>query len=446
MRKNWFIKAAWCGVAVALLGACGDSSSTPEEQQGPEPTPNCTEGAPCTCESGSEGTVLCGENGAWSCDCPECPALELPQATAGDDCGGEPFGLWRLVKLEFGAQPLELSVNNAPVGTCQAAFSEIEEVPRMLISLEDGGTAQYFTEELPLQQSWSNGCVTSKVWQFSCGSSAWTNVSECKLDCDICTCDTSLFAHVEDEGTWERTESTLTVAPWGNPAAFDYCVEGRRMTLSAEGAYFEFERVYVTSAPTPCAERAPEECVAGGSCQRGACVGDGACPDAATEGECLTQEGCSWDAAACHGFEGEQCGIGDFDVVPGCELTDEAPTCTGEPVACETREAAACAQVQGCSLNAQGRCTGFALACSLFDECPEDEYGCSYDEQSGACSGETSCSAFSESESACDEANAYYSGTPCIWEESFCEGTATPCADVPIEACASQPGCQLEAP
>jgi hypothetical protein len=370
----------------------------------------------------------------------------LPQATVSDACGGEPFGLWRLTKLEFGAQPLELSVNNAPVGSCPAVFSEIEEVPRMLVSLEDGGIAQYSTEAIPLQQSWSNGCVTSKISEFSCGSSSWTNATDCKLDCDICTCDTSLFAHIEDEGAWERSESTLTIAPWGNPAAFDYCVEGNRMELSTEGAYLEFERVYSLSAPTPCADRAPEECVLGGSCQRGACVGDGECPSATTEGDCLTQQGCSWDAAVCHGAGGEQCGIGEYDVTPGCELTDEAPTCTGGATACDALVAETCGQAQGCVLNTAGRCNGFALACSLFDACPDDEYGCTYDEQSGACSGETSCDAFSASQDLCDEVNGSYSGSPCIWEESFCEGTATPCAELSPEACASQPGCQLEVP
>lgn len=175
MVKNWFIKAVWCVPAFALLGACGDSkSSAPEEPKGPGPGPvtTCTDGAPCSCASGTVGSVICGDDGARTCDCPECPALELPEATVGDDCGGEPFGLWRLTKLEFSALEIRLLNDGSSLGTCPTVFSDYEEAPHLLMSLQEGGTAQYAVERIPLEQSWSEDCVTRLSSVFSCGSTA----------------------------------------------------------------------------------------------------------------------------------------------------------------------------------------------------------------------------------------------------------------------------------
>jgi hypothetical protein len=458
MIASRVLKVAWCGLAVALLVACSssdDSNSGPGNGSsgagsggsgsggsggsgsiGPGGD-DCIEGLSCDCEPGWQGTATCVD-GEEVCNCEECPALEVVEAPELTSCGGEPFGTWRLSQLEFGAVPIELSVNGSPVGSCDGVFNIDGDLPRVLMDLKDGGTAQYLAETAAMTQSWSDSCVTSKVSQFYCDSSVWSGVTNCELDCDICTCDSGFNENDEPSGEWARTSSTLELAPWGTPTTFEYCVEAEQLKLSAGGAYMVFDRVYTLSAPTPCAERTPETCMLGEFCSLGGCGGGDGCETVSTEEDCLTYETCTWDPNRCAGQDQYTCGLADFGTVPGCEFVDEARACTGQPTACATLDVASCETIPGCELETGGRCTGPSLACADFDACP---IGYCNDD-GGECTGSTSCAAF-ESEDDCAEANENFPTAPCVWEESYCEGTPTPCSSYSQEECAAVPGCQL---
>jgi hypothetical protein len=372
------------------------------------------------------------------CECEPCPGLDVTDAPSVSGCGGEPFGSWQLTQVEWGRSQLELSVAGQAAGSCDIMTKQVgDQPPRVLMSLYEGGAAEYFSETSKTTVSWSESCVTSKVSQFGCGSKAWSGVSECKVDCDTCTCNSFSAASNVEQATWQRTQEALTLELFGRAMEFAYCVSGDKVELSAPGAYLVFERITKLAKPADCSDRTAMSCLAGEpqTCELGACTGGPSCEAAFSEGTCLTTSGCSWDAAACTGLAQAECHLADFGVVPGCELTNKPVTCQGTVLACDDR-AGLCNG--GCTLNDKGRCTGGPLQCESFLVCPfecdlEYDYSCS--------GGQFLCAGLNEY--ACEDTAEDYDGEACTWQPAFCEGTATPCKDVPTDECNLVPGCAL---
>lgn len=448
MVKSWFGGVLSGAVAMALLGACGDASparkdTPPEEDPNPPvylpPVMTCIPGQSCSCSGAQTGTTTC-EGGVSACSCMACAPLQTHQAPVVTSCGGEPFGTWQLTKMDLGVTPLQLSRGGSVLGSCDTMVELKGDVPRVLMTLEDGGSARYFAEGAPSTQSWSERCVTSKIPEFSCGSSAWTGVYNCKVDCDTCRCDSSLDANTDDSGSWQRTAETLVLAPSGNAVTLDYCVEGNLLKLSSTGTYLEFERVHTVSNPAPCAGRTAETCISGEGCSLGACIGAPSCTSAGSEGTCLTQQGCSWDAAQCRGQAQQTCGLADFGVVPGCDFSEQEMTCAGTTKPCAQLDVGTCEQQKGCTLNETGRCKGPTLPCEDFFSCPIGM--CQF--IGSQCVGSTSCSSFSGEES-CAYTSEIYADGICTWEASWCAGSPQPCAMYSQQECATVPGCQLMA-
>jgi hypothetical protein len=427
-------------VMLALLGGCSSGSHNSGSPPDPDPVfipaAPCEPGKSCACPVGSEGVTVC-EGDESRCECTQCPALELHEAQSIKGCGGEPFGTWRLTKMELGTSKLTLSSFGTSLGDCDMTTALKGEVPNALMTLTDGGDAEYFAAGAPTQVSWSESCVTSKVSQFTCGAKVWTGVSNCKLACDTCSCDSSLGSAAEDNGSWQRTATTLTLSPWGKSIALDYCLQGKVLELSTDGLYLTYELVNTVSAPKACAGRSAAECTAGKGCSVGACVGATDCDLADFEGECLTMKGCTWDAEACQGEGQLDCALGDFGKVPGCEFVDKPLACTGKRPACSTLDSAACEGAGGCTLNKTGRCSGPTLPCEDFFACPDG-----YCQFNGTCSGITSCAAF-KADYQCAGANDNLPDPSCKWEASWCEGTPVPCEQYSQQDCASVPGCEL---
>jgi hypothetical protein len=151
-----------------------------------------------------------------------------------------------------------------------------------------------------------------------------TNLRLCNLNCGICSCESTWGDHIDENGSWAVTASALTLELTGKATDFAYCVEGNTLNVSAIDVRMTFERVYLSSNPMACAGRGPAECTAGSGCTSGVCVGGPECL-ATSEGSCLTNPGCSWDSAACTGEAQAGCALGDYGVVPGCELLDNPP-------------------------------------------------------------------------------------------------------------------------
>lgn len=237
-----------------------------------------------------------------------------------------------------------------------------------------------------------------------------------------------------------RTSTTLTVAPFGNSAEFDYCVQGPKLTLSSSEMSLELEQVFTLDTPTACEKRSPVQCKLGQGCSLGVCEGSSSCAQADFEAECLTRQGCTWDATACTGLS-RVCTLADFGTVPGCDFVDHPTSCIGTPTACTTLDVGTCAGRRGCKVDAGGRCTGPSLPCAEFLSCPIGY--CSWD--SPDCFGTSSCAAFKANDQ-CDDANENFPSTPCTWEPSWCEGVAAPCSSYEPSECGQVPGCQLGTP
>lgn len=176
-----------------------------------------------------------------------------------------------------------------------------------------------------------------------------------------------------------------SIAPWGAEASFDYCVRGDRLELASEGVYAAYERVYaLATAPG----------------------------------------GCEWN---------------EYDSAAGCQLVTQAPHCTGTPTPCDAYASDTCADIEGCSVEIDGRCTGpTELDCADFADCPEvcTDIG-------DGCMGTTACSAFTykfDCTGALDEA----ADPLCTWQDRYCTGEPPACDQLPFETCAAVPGCKLE--
>lgn len=431
------VVSGWFGMASVLLGACGGSSGGDSPGSKPFQPPSklmCTPGSSCTCATGRSGTTTCVGDQAM-CECEECADITLKDAPRVTACAGEPFGTWRLTALEGGRSQLTLTVGGQAAGSCDMMMTRVgTEVPRVLMALHEGGAAEYFSESGPLSLEYRESCVTSKAPALFCGSSAWTGVSGCKVDCDTCRCQTTTASTNTSDGSWQRTQEALTIAPFGTASAFAYCAAEKKLSVSAEGIYLEFERVSELDAATACAARTAETCLVGQSnCALGACTGGPNCALWKSEGSCLTNSGCSWDADACVGDGAQSCRLQDYGVVPGCGLTTEVLTCQGTPLACAGRAPEEC--TGACTLNQTGRCTGGTLSCENFIDCPSQ---CDAD-----CLGAVDCSVFDKL--SCPQKDLDYYGIACAWEDPGCSGEPTPCAELSSDQCASVAGCTLAA-
>jgi hypothetical protein len=447
------VVVAWAvGVAVATLG-CGSSSEAPARSYGTGGTSGtsgtggtgdtggtttCAPGASCFCGQVS-GVTTC-ETGVQSCEC-NCPPLETHDAATVDACGGEPFGLWRLVELDLGKSELVVTLGTTEVGRCDTTFERKGgDVPLVLIDLETGGSTRQHVAGFSLTQAWSNGCVVEKADALYCSDDVWMNVSGCSVDCDICRCDSQVSGWSGD-GDWLRTETTLTLTFWGDSTTYDYCISGNRMTLSAPGIFLSFERTYTFGVPVLCSERTSEECPVGAGCVPGACEGGLDCPRQTSEGGCLTIQGCTWNSSACSGTAPPACELGDYGVVPGCDFIDRPVRCTGTVPECDGRPSETCLDGDGCEADDRNICSGGTFDCEEFIACPVGD--CTFTSES-TCIGSSSCEQVTNRPD-CDALNDNLVAPRCTWGPSFsCSGTAKQCPSYTPEACQAVPGCVLE--
>jgi hypothetical protein len=359
------------------------------------------------------------------------------KAPVVEGCSGYPFGTWKLKHVDVEATPLEITVDGASRGQCPRTFTLAEEPARLIMTLHESGVADYESEILPVKMSYSESCVVSKVAAFSCGSEAWTGVSNCHVACDTCFCDTTTGAAHTAQGMWTRTEQSLRLDLIGDGAEdYAYCMSGDELQLSAPGVRLVYARFNQLAKPVPCSSRSAAECVASeaDTCTLGACVGDASCSAAPSEETCLAAGGCAWDDATCSGKAPADCKLADYGVVPGCGLTSE---CRGTPEPCADRVGSCRA---GCNTRIEGHCSGGPLKCASYSFCPSRclsqliEYPCA--------NGEIACDELTRVD--CESTAINYTLEPCHWTTlTQCEGAPEPCESVPLEECNGIPGCFL---
>lgn len=405
------------GLVALLLAACSDGHRKPLPDDG---SLDCTPGESCSCGQGYEypGIASCDSQGNRSCKCEVCPELEVKPAPTVQVCSGYPFGSWQLIHAELSGSRQELSKNNQSAGSCEMV-TEIVGKPsdRYILTLHANGVAESVTEPLAVKLSWSESCVTSKTPALRCSSGAW-EYPNCRLDCDICTCDSTIGAETSGTRLWDWTEEALFLNLGGeSTAAFAYCMTGNKLELSTPDLYLVYSRINRPAEPVPCSLRTAERCLleAPDNCRSGACFGQGACTYAGNETACLAGSGCSWDANGC----------------------SEKTQCQGEPVACESRIGAGCKD--GCTL---ALCKGGSLRCEDFSvsACWPP---CAVGPDDSCVGPEFDCSALTQPACLSTAIPRNHAGEPCVWDSAACGGVPVPCDSVPREECDLAPGCSL---
>jgi hypothetical protein len=444
--RHLLVPIAFGIAGIAGAAACGPSDSTDDNEAStggrssdcsadntcpPEP---CVSGKRCSCEDLDElvGVTECSGD-VSSCNCDSCPEFVPEEAAQFTPCGGEPFGRWRTVSTDRSGQ--------APwgLGTCPFQLLETPASDDLTLVLHEGGAADYAHVRADLNLR------TLKSCHSNCGDSdaygdRWTCVESA---CGTCECELESDYLTDKSYTWSREDVTLRLHPEGSEQIadeYEYCVEGDTMTLSTEdGRILTLVQAALKGSPTLCRNRTSDECLLGTSdCIQGACVGDDACLEGATEAQCGTISGCEWDSDGCSGSTESSCSLVDYGRTPGCEFVDFLG-CTGDRVACsDILEVFECRANQGCADDFE--CIGDPVDCALLgtSQCNGNE-GCTWDPDSLTCSGTTTCEKETSS-SSCE----LLEWVGCVPTE--CTGNARPCDELTSIECETASGCSLEAP
>jgi hypothetical protein len=350
--------------------------------------------------------------------------------------------------MELGKSKLNVTVDGRTLGYCDVMTTLAQpEPPRALMQLSDDGSAKYLAEAAALSEAWSDRCVTDKSSALGCESGDWTGVTGCHLECETCVCSNVTGTPKAQDGIWSVADGKISLSLFGKAVAFDFCLSGRDLKLSADDVYLEFRQVFPVSTPTPCSERDAQSCDAGGRCYL--------------------------DGDACKGMGQASCEFQEYGIVPGCrlELQPMEPVepvepvkpmvCRGTPPSCSDVDVDDC-DALGCTLNTNGTCRGGNLECSSLSTCPEGcddggnggagtsggcPEGCDDGGNGGAgtsdgCTGTIACSVLGKADCETVSANP---ASPCFWEaSSTCTGTARACEILLFyEQCEATPGCML---
>jgi hypothetical protein len=303
------------GTANAMAGSA--PAQVPNAGTGASPATSCRFGEECDCPGGLRSTTTC-DAGTEVCECEACPAQAPSEpAPAYQACGGAPFGAWRLVNIDYS----EVALNLRRQGLGAAPFecpTTVEEpsLPRMLLTLLDGGDGEIFQQQIAVAGWVPESCVTQMYANASC-----EDLQDCEsAGCGTCRCFNPLsFDNVVD---WQTMGNQLHLTSGGSTVSFDYCVEAES-TLTMKrttgvGVIYRLESVTLSGTPAPCSERPADACL-GGGCTLGACLGPSeACASANSEGDCTNNQGCTWDPGVCGGQTLDYCELGYYGVVPGC--------------------------------------------------------------------------------------------------------------------------------
>lgn len=398
----------------------------------------CTEGLSCLCDDGREGETQCS-SGSQSCSCESCPAFTPgTESVPFTPCGGEPFGVWRSTSNEMSSLMIGLYSGSSTAETCLTELESQDSPMDFRLELNSGGTGRLYTAGPRVTFQLLNSCSQDAIGigceELEAPGNQPTTCSEGQ--CGICTCTSEKSPNSWSNLTWSRSGSELTLLADGDqPFTLSYCAGNRVMMVQlSERETVTMALTALSGSPLACEQRSESECLLSYGCRMGACVGESSCNSAESEADCTNQMGCTWDPTKCAGQATGKCSLGDYGIVPGCDMTDGEWGCTGAPPACSSQDVANCKW--GCTLT--GQCTGGTISCTsaggiVPSKCMQI-VGCHLSVDP-PCTGTAYCDEQTQ-ENVC-------SYTDCAWLE-HCEGTATPCEQYNQTTCGTVPGCMWE--
>ena len=430
---------------IGVAGASGGPSVAPVGSAGAN-TSSCPVQAGCLCAGGLLGRYECIE-GAERCDCTGCegaPPMERPDPTF-EACGGELFGMWRLTDVDVKATKVTLVSSRTKQKLTCPVDAKLVDTPdaaaHALLRFDSGGKGIGKIGGPLLSLEIKPDCsaqIGETCGDFGCGPGA----------CGLCNCSSRTFSWPAAAMSWTRTDSIVALEFEGSTAllVFDFCVDGNTLALHhvPDRVELHLERVYPRGRPLPCDQRTAETCKNSAQesedgCELGRCVGPTPdCAQGTSQATCTNRQGCKWDATSCSGVQAEECGAADYDVVPGCVLSQAPAVCGGGLSACSNFAANACPSRLGCLV--EPRCSGVGEECKDYyaspGECPP---GCTCEDVAGECycTGQSDCTW--PDRARCE---APFSG--CQWS-SYCSGEID-CALLTPRECGSFEGCELISP
>ncbi len=445
---SWVTFVGWAlAVLAALVPSCSTSPSAgvPYTGAAPDFTEVC-HASSCTCPDGRRGQSQCIDGGGVGpCSCEGCPPFTRYAPPDFAPCGGEPFGTWRLRKLNTNGVSLSLSTQSidgtTSSGQCPADVPKPMSIPDLRIDLQDGGDMDIHSAGISLTLRITESCLSEKVG-VRCDRLD-LGFGKCSSeDCGICNCSTGSTAG-DEHGTWSRTPTALTLQVDSFRAVgtdFSYCVHDDTMDLGdLSGAVFTYERVQGSGTPAACGVRSPTDCAIGKGCHVGACVGGTDCTSAQAESSCTNRQGCTWDTNQCSGVAPATCTLADYDIVPGCKFVGILAKCTGTPTPCGPKVQADCAASPGCK--AGPGCAGDGpLNCSKYNDLCSSctmTAGCACSAITGDCTGAPTCAQQTDQ-------NVCRSWSQCTWSPFVCKGESTPCEMISVAQCTAATGCQIQ--
>jgi hypothetical protein len=443
---------SFTGAAGSLAegGAFITDGGSPPAEGGAAPVSNCVEGAPCTCGD-LTGTLQCSGSDVsegGSCSCPPAEACEAPSGgSCFEPCGGDALGLWILEETCFpGAEIGDGCAGGAISGTSASHELKLEILENEPVRF-GGGESLELRAQVPLQclgVESVNRCADADFYASPLYF-GYSRPLDCEAsECGFCECSGEMHGGGGVGKAWTPGSPTLAFGAIDVP----YCVEGDVMwagggeILGEPKVAYKLRRRSCVGTPLPCAERESGQCGAG--CSPGRCLPDGGdavvCAEQSYEEGCAHEAGCKWVEGGCWGTAMEACDSEYCAETPGCEWGPPKARCGGELASCFDVDPSKCHSA-GCSMRTCDVPEGWggvdSAPCSRLtvSACPKAA-GCAV--SGGACTGTTKCAPQTDA-TVCGMLEC------AVYEEPRCGGfTTTPCAELSLEDCRSQPGCRFE--
>lgn len=152
------------------MGGCSSAGSDPVAAMSPgsggraaastggSAAAECSDGGSCTCSDGRSGTEMCNADASLSCVCTG-PAFTLDANLPFAACGGEPFGMWRAIKVTIDpTQTVAYQGFAETLATCAIAATSAT-TPDFRLDLENAGKFAMSNGAYELQFDALTSCV-----------------------------------------------------------------------------------------------------------------------------------------------------------------------------------------------------------------------------------------------------------------------------------------------
>jgi len=270
------------------------------------------------------------------CDCSTCSAFDPEPEPDFDACGGDPTGLWQLIKDDVSRFNVKI---NAPEKSwsCEGTNVQAKSTPVFILALNRDATGALFVVEPEQEVDYTESCLTS--------CSVSDTITCERMDCGVCHCD--MPSSVSNSGalSWKASGGVLSWTAGQSQQSLPFCIQGD--TLEAQGtdnnSHLTFQRVYGAGRPVDCTPDRTD-------CDNPTCTPS----DYGRPGSGCTLSKvptvCAGTASPC--FEQPKCGAPGCSPGTGCVAAMTTAVLSTKACPCAQLSATDCENTLGCTLMA----------------------------------------------------------------------------------------------